>query len=324
MGGVTCQDGGYTGGTIACDANCQYDLSGCVSGITGWTCNPAWYDSGFVDDCDCGCGIIDPDCGGDVTVGACDYCGDYGSCDQGNLCPGFIDPADNSQCTSATATCGDNLAEGGEWCDGPDLRLQDCTTIGLGFAGGTLACDTSCQFDISQCTDAVCGNNVQEGFEHCDGNDLQGAGCTDLGLGFGGGTLACDASCQFNTSQCTMPICGDNSTGGVEECDGTDMGIFATYPNCADWGWTAGTITCTAGCEADFSACTGGSAPAGWTCIDEWYGDGGCDCGCGVQDSDCADATVAVCVYCGEVGACTDLGAACPANINPTDNSQCI
>ena len=38
--------------------------------------------------------------------------------------------------------------------------------------------------------------------------------------------------------------------------------------------------------------------PAGWTCTATWYGtDDGCDCGCGVADTDCADATRASCQY---------------------------
>ncbi len=34
-----------------------------------WDCNPSFYGSG--DGCDCGCGLIDPDCGGDQTDAAC-------------------------------------------------------------------------------------------------------------------------------------------------------------------------------------------------------------------------------------------------------------
>ena len=41
--------------------------------------------------------------------------------------------------------------------------------------------------------------------------------------------------------------------------------------------------------------------PAAWTCDDDYFGDGLCDCGCGVLDSDCENATVAVCDYCDDV-----------------------
>ncbi len=41
-----------------------------------WTCTPTYYDAN--DGCDCGCGVVDPDCGGS-TSDLCDYCLE-GSC----------------------------------------------------------------------------------------------------------------------------------------------------------------------------------------------------------------------------------------------------
>jgi hypothetical protein len=51
--------------------------------------------------------------------------------------------------------------------------------------------------------DCSCGNGVRDPGEACDGSDLGGQTC--VGLGFGGGTLACTGSCSFNTSGCTSP-----------------------------------------------------------------------------------------------------------------------
>jgi hypothetical protein len=49
---------------------------------------------------------------------------------------------------------------------------------------------------------AVCGNNLIESPEVCDGSDLGGQTC--LSKGFTGGTLACNGSCSaFDTSSCT-------------------------------------------------------------------------------------------------------------------------
>ncbi len=49
---------------------------------------------------------------------------------------------------------------------------------------------------------AVCGNNLIESPEVCDGTDLGGQTCVTEG--FAGGTLACDGSCAaFDTSACT-------------------------------------------------------------------------------------------------------------------------
>ncbi len=48
---------------------------------------------------------------------------------------------------------------------------------------------------------SVCGNDIKENGEHCDGSALGGKSCTDLG--YTGGTLNCSASCEFNTAICT-------------------------------------------------------------------------------------------------------------------------
>ncbi|HKV10085.1 MAG TPA: proprotein convertase P-domain-containing protein [Thermoanaerobaculia bacterium] len=52
---------------------------------------------------------------------------------------------------TATQTCGNNLREGTEVCDGIDLASQSCTT--QGFTGGTLSCNGTCSaFVTSACT----------------------------------------------------------------------------------------------------------------------------------------------------------------------------
>jgi hypothetical protein len=49
-------------------------------------------------------------------------------------------------------------------------------------------------------SDTLCGNGNIEGPEACDGNNLNGSTCSDQG--FAGGTLACDSSCNYDTSGC--------------------------------------------------------------------------------------------------------------------------
>lgn len=46
----------------------------------------------------------------------------------------------------------------------------------------------------------ICGNNTVEKDEPCDGADLGGSACTDLG--FDEGTLACTPACTLDTSMC--------------------------------------------------------------------------------------------------------------------------
>jgi len=58
----------------------------------------------------------------------------------------------------------------------------------------------------------VCGNNIKETGEQCDGSDLGGATCSSRG--FSGGTLSCGASCDFNTSACTSGGGGGGGGGG--------------------------------------------------------------------------------------------------------------
>ena len=48
---------------------------------------------------------------------------------------------------------------------------------------------------------SVCGNGIKESGEQCDGSDFGGKQCVDLG--FDAGTIACSASCEYNTSGCT-------------------------------------------------------------------------------------------------------------------------
>ncbi|MEK7585073.1 MAG: hypothetical protein AAB455_00955, partial [Patescibacteria group bacterium] len=55
----------------------------------------------------------------------------------------------------------------------------------------------------------VCGNNIVEGTEQCDGVNLNGQSCTTRG--FTGGSLTCSASCTFNTSQCTTTSTADTT-----------------------------------------------------------------------------------------------------------------
>jgi len=52
--------------------------------------------------------------------------------------------------TLTVNTCGNNIKDAGEQCDGSDLGGQTC--VGLGYTGGTLSCLSNCQFDKSGCT----------------------------------------------------------------------------------------------------------------------------------------------------------------------------
>ncbi|MDD5251426.1 MAG: hypothetical protein PHT12_02210 [Patescibacteria group bacterium] len=60
----------------------------------------------------------------------------------------------------------------------------------------------------------LCGNNIKETGEQCDGSDLGGASCSSVG--FGGGALSCTASCTFNTAACSSGGGGGGGGGYAE------------------------------------------------------------------------------------------------------------
>lgn len=58
-------------------------------------------------------------------------------------------------------TCGNQIIEGSEVCDGSNLNGQTCSTIPGGYNGGTLSCNSTCTgFVTSACTQSQCGNSV--------------------------------------------------------------------------------------------------------------------------------------------------------------------
>lgn len=48
---------------------------------------------------------------------------------------------------------------------------------------------------------SICGNEIVEGGEDCEGDNLNGQTCESLG--FGSGTLSCDIACSFDAFNCS-------------------------------------------------------------------------------------------------------------------------
>ena len=61
-----------------------------------------------------------------------------------------MDSGSDAGTDSAMAVCGDGVSDPPEECDGADVGMNNCTTVGM-FSGGTLACDGTCMFDVSMC-----------------------------------------------------------------------------------------------------------------------------------------------------------------------------
>jgi subtilisin-like proprotein convertase family protein len=173
----------------------------------------------------CGNGTIDPgeDCDSDDLDGAtCESEGFVG----GTLACSDTCTLDTSGCEEDT--CGDGTLDAGEDCDcgagscSPDqLDNQTCADHAP-FTDGTLGCNspTDCTFNTSDCF--YCGDDSVDSGETCDGTDLDGHTCESEG--FAGGDLACDASCNLDTSDCIEPtVISECSTPNVAIPDQGDV-----------------------------------------------------------------------------------------------------
>jgi len=252
LGGETCLTLGFTGGTLSC-TSCTFDTSACTG---AWTCNPAYY--GTSDGCDCGCGILDPDCV-DATVASCDWCDDVGGCS--TTC-GDINPTNNATCIASV--CGDGAITGAEDCDGANLGGETC--LSLGFTGGSLSC-TNCAFDTSACTGTgwTCNPAYYGTNDGCDcGCGILDPDCADATVAScvwcgDAGACSSDFTCSdinpANNATCIASVCGDGAITGSEACDGANLG----GETCLSLGFTGGSLSCT-NCAFNTSACTGGSS----------------------------------------------------------------
>ena len=195
LGPGSCTDYGYASGDLSCNSSCEYDTSGC------YTCGDGFIEG--AEQCE----------SNDLNNGTCQSEGFV----SGNIACGTDCMYDTSGCSS----CGDNIINGSDVCDGNAIN-DVCQTLGQGFTGGTLACNSTCDgYDTSGCT--TCGNGSVDPDEECDSNDLDQETCQ--GLGFTGGTLGCYANCTYDTSQCQgapTEICGNNVVDPGEECDDGD------------------------------------------------------------------------------------------------------
>ena len=112
------------------------------------------------------------------------------SCSSGNLCCCL----QKTTCTSCNGWINGACNAGG--CVNKRQQTRICTPTGCAPSDGQ---GTSRCISDSSCG-ALCGNNIIEGTEQCDGTNLNGKTCASLG--YIGGTLKC-TNCFFDTSGCT-------------------------------------------------------------------------------------------------------------------------
>lgn len=191
----------------------------------------------------------------------------------------------------------------------------------------------------------VCGNGLVEKDEACDGENLKNRECVDFG--FDMGTLACDAGCQFDTSLCSIPGCGDGVLITGEECDCGEQPGACTPEGlnnsaCTDLDspkgtrYTGGTLACNSPIACNFNKddcfycgdakingadeCDTG-ALGGATCVSLGYKAGvlACNPDCTLDATDCTN------VVCGD-GECimpVEDSCSCPEDCPDLDPNSC-
>ncbi len=96
----------------------------------------------------------------------------------------------------------------------------------------------------------ICGNGVREEGEECDGLDLGGKACSDLGRA--GGVLRCRSDCTLSEKGCVDALCGNGVVEEGETCDGTSFDAGGT---CEAAGFGPGPVSCYRNCTVDLSQC---------------------------------------------------------------------
>lgn len=242
LSGHTCETLELGIGDLSCGPACLFDTSGCSASL-------------------CGNGVLDPmeECEGADLGGS--SCFDLGY-DEGILACTPLCSFDTDACI--LASCGNGVLDSIEECDDAN------TTAGDGCGAN---CSTeqgwTCSGSPSTC-EQLCGNGIIDQPEQCDGNDLAGNTCPSVNPVYVGGTLGCLVNCQFDTTLCVTPTCGNGAMDAGEQCDGVLLG----GDTCETVGaYIGGTLYCSPTCAFDVSSCVplvcgDGIVSAGEACDD--------------------------------------------------------
>ena len=263
--------------------------------------------------------------GSNTDISPC--CGN-GFLEDGESCDPPGEPAgpNGNVCRDDCSVCGDGAVDSGESCDDgntsdTDACRNDCTRCGDGVVNGDEECDDGNTNNLdncrNDCTLPVCGDNITDAGETCDGTDdaicntdCRPAGgdaeCTCCGDGAVNGGEFCDDGNDSNLDDCRndCTACGDGIVNGNEECDdGDDDNLDecrndCTLPECGDNIADPGE-TCDG---TDDATCNGDCRPAGGAAECTCCGDGTVNGGefCDDGDTDNTDACRNDCTACGD------------------------
>lgn len=165
--------------------------------------------------------------------------------------------------TSNSVVCPETglICPSGYQCDLLPSGDERCLEPGQVAACATLQDGEMCTYEQlpGVCTNGACepyrcGDGLVTMGEQCDGANIDGKHCTDLGF-YGPEDPTCDESCKFVTMGCTGGECGDAIVNGPELCDGP------TTKSCVSLGFDAGSVRCDLSCGFTIRDCT----KFGWT-----------------------------------------------------------
>ena len=112
-----------------------------------------------------------------------------------------LDPTSGYMSTQGAASGGDYYGASANY------QLQGSVDQFAGnLSGGSFNLESGDSFEY------YCGDGIQDAGEFCDGVDLNGSTCA--AQGFDSGTLACSATCTFDTSSCSNNAGGGGGGGG--------------------------------------------------------------------------------------------------------------
>ncbi|MBI4147104.1 DUF4215 domain-containing protein [Candidatus Woesearchaeota archaeon] len=261
LAGSSCNAKGFDGGSLYCDNACKFDTSKCNVQLcgnskidSGETCDDG--NTNDDDGCDTDCNVdtvngwecsgqpsvcklkVQPVCGNGKAEAyeecdGTDFGGSATECSVKGLGTGIISCTtgckfDFSKCvTQSPSKCGDgkinydsSLKESDECDDGNLVNGDGCSSTCKEESSWQCSGEPSvCKLTVQQ----VCGNNIKEGTEVCDGSQLDGKTCEDSNI-FKSGTLKCNPDCKnFDYSSCKMAppsaTCGNGIEEGAETCD---------------------------------------------------------------------------------------------------------
>ncbi|MFI5300733.1 MAG: hypothetical protein ACHREM_21840, partial [Polyangiales bacterium] len=159
------------------------------------------------------------------------------------------------------STCGNNIAEGDEQCDGTDLRGNSCAvyTGGVDY-GGTLRCNGSCTgFDNSACCVAPTPSSSSTTPEWKFGIDTDDWLTSDSPIEV---TATIDVTSSSSAASCT-----NDRAAGIDFTYSTRLGPFLSVPATTVSSTDGLTLTYDDKCQTNKYSCpaSGGAASCDWS-----------------------------------------------------------